>query len=253
MTQHHIWYHVNMQITVMQWNVWYRQNIEHVLAVLQEHNADVICLQELTRGYLEQSQENTWEYLAHELGYFFQVQEIPIITPDAQWSQANAIFSRYPITSTVPHWIHEPAEADDPDDQYRGYLEVAININGTDCTVATSHMSFSENHGDDPELQNLLSILRQKHKRFVFTGDLNAVPGTQRVTEIAKLLQHAGPAYDQGTWTTKPYTYNGVDISTLDWRYDYIFTTPDIKATDARILTTEVSDHLPVLATLELA
>lgn len=241
---------------VLQWNVWYKENIERVIGVLKAQDADVICLQELTRGYIEQSRENTWEYIAHELGYAYRVQEIPIITAETQWSQANAVFSRWPILHRQAVWLHEPAELENPDDQYRGYLEVVIDAGGTEVTVATTHLSFKTtldtNPEDDAELANLLPRITAKRSGFILTGDLNAVPDSRRVRAISAHLRHAGPSYEQKTWTTKPFTFKDLEAKSLDWRYDYVFASPDLAVQDARIVQTDVSDHLPVMVTFAL-
>jgi endonuclease/exonuclease/phosphatase family metal-dependent hydrolase len=209
-------------------------------------------LQELTRGYLEQTHENTWEYLAHELGFFYYAQEIPIITADTQWSQANAILSRFPITRSRNVWLHEPADPDDLHDQYRGYIEIDFAVGNTVATVATTHMSFNTGPESDPELDRLLKIIRGR-KKFILTGDLNALPGSRRVSEITNLLTHTGPSYEQNTWTTKAFRHETFQAETLDWRFDYIFTSSDVRTERAFIPKTDVSDHLPVIAVLDIA
>jgi endonuclease/exonuclease/phosphatase family metal-dependent hydrolase len=239
-----------MQLTVLQWNVWYKQNIQHVLEVLRAHPADVICLQELTHGYIGQNSINTWEYLARELGLDYKAQEIPILTETAQWLQANAIFSKYPITGSRAVWLHTPHDDADIHDQYRGYLEITVDDGGTAATIATTHLSFTERPDHDHELQHLLA--QAKPERYVLTGDLNATPDSPRVKALASTLQHAGPPFSQNTWTTKPFHLGDFTATTLDWRYDYIFTSRDITVHDARVISTDVSDHLPVIAKLTL-
>jgi endonuclease/exonuclease/phosphatase family metal-dependent hydrolase len=242
-----------MQLTILQWNVWYKENVERVLDVLKTRNADIICLQELTRGYLEQTHENTWEYLAHELGYHYRHQEIPIITADSQWSQANAILCRFPIQHSFSTWLHKPLHAEDLHDQYRGYLEITIDTPDGPLTVATTHMSFRPPMQDNHELNRLLAILDDRPARFILTGDLNAMPDSPQLAAISQRLRHAGPPYSQPTWPTKPFSYDdGTTISTPERRYDYIFASPDITVRHAAILQTDVSDHLPVIATVEL-
>jgi endonuclease/exonuclease/phosphatase family metal-dependent hydrolase len=241
-----------MRVKVLQWNVWFKENIEQVVRELKRFDADVICLQELTQGYVEQTRENTWEYIGHELGYTYRVQEIPIVTAEAQWLQGNAIFSRHPVVGQMKTWLHKPADQEDTTDQYRGYLEVRIQIGDQQLTVATTHMSFAQMNREDQELARLLSIIQSQSHPFVLTGDLNATPGSKRVVELAKHLQHAGPDFTQNTWTTKPYVFPSGPVSTLDWRYDYIFTSSDVMVQDARILETDISDHLPVQATIEM-
>ena len=99
-----------MRITVLQWNVWFKEDIDRVVRVIKKLNPDVVCVQELTQGYNEQTQDNTWEHIKLELGYDAIHQTIPIITDSENWIQANAIFSRYPILSHKEHWLHAPTD-----------------------------------------------------------------------------------------------------------------------------------------------
>lgn len=244
-----------MEVTVLQWNVWYKEKIDRVVDVIKDIDADIVCLQELTQGYVEQSQDNTWEHIQHELGYYGVHQTIPITTDlEGKWLQANAIFSRYPMNFKHEHWLHAPKDPEDTKDQFRGYLESVVDLGDTQVTVGTTHMSFQNyQHDDDPELHRLLNATERKFGKFILTGDLNATPDSRRVQELAKRFEHAGPAYTQNTWTTKAHSTPEFEADTLDWRYDYVFTTPDVEVVEARIVETDVSDHLPILVTMKVS
>lgn len=243
-----------MQITVLQWNVWFREDIDNVVQVLRNIDADIVCLQELTQGYIEQTKENTWEHIQNELNYQCVHQTIPVRTESAQWSQANAIFSRYDLSNRTSNWLHVPENDDDLFDQYRGYLAAEVDLGNTMLSVGTTHMSFQVYPGDeDPELAQLLSVIEKKNKNFIMTGDLNATPDSHRVKTLDRRLKPAGPPYDENTWTTKPHKTDKFEASTLEWRYDYVYATQDVKVIDAKIIQTNVSDHLPILVTIEIA
>ncbi len=53
----------------MQWNVWYKEDIENIVKLLREISPDIICLQELTRNYDQQSHKDTLKYISDSLGY----------------------------------------------------------------------------------------------------------------------------------------------------------------------------------------
>jgi endonuclease/exonuclease/phosphatase (EEP) superfamily protein YafD len=84
------------------------------------------------------------------------------------------------------------------------------------------------------------------------TGDFNAPPESYIVKRLGASMLHAGPDYDVKTWTTKPHSYNGFEETDLNWRLDYVFTTPDIRAVSAQVIKTDYSDHLPVLVKVEV-
>jgi endonuclease/exonuclease/phosphatase family metal-dependent hydrolase len=77
------------------------------------------------------------------------------------------------------------------------------------------------------------------------------VPVLQPMSQISRQWRDAGPAKDQNTWTTKPFSYGGFSANTRDWRIDYCFATPDIRVRSARIVETPYSDHLPILVDFE--
>ncbi len=242
-----------MRVKVLQWNVWFKEDIDKVVGVIKDLDVDIVCLQELTQGYVEQTQDNTWEHIQHELGYYGVHQTIPITTDADEWLQANAIFSRYPLHSQREHWLHTPKNIEDREDQFRGYLETVVDIDGTHLTVGTTHMSFQDyEQQHDPELHKLLKATERKVGRYILTGDLNATPDSNRVQELARRFEHAGPSYAENTWTTKAHKTPEFEAATLDWRYDYVFATPDVEVLDSRIIETDVSDHLPVLVTVDV-
>lgn len=241
-----------MRIDVMQWNVWFEEDIEKVVDVLKTHDMDIVCLQELTQGYRDQKHSDTVEYIRRELGFYGIHQTMPVVTDSDSWLQANAIFSRYPIVGNQGHWIHEPSDDDTSNDQRRGYLEAVIDTQqNLQLTVGTAHMSFGE-PPNEAETNELVGHLEQKEGRYLFASDTNSTPYSERMRKIGQCLVHAGPPFDQNTWTTKAHITPTYVATELDTRYDYVFTTPDIEVINARIIETDVSDHLPIAVAAEV-
>lgn len=85
-------------------------------------------------------------------------------------------------------------------------------------------------------------------------GDLNSTPDSYTITEILKIntLKNPGPDFKRNTWTTKPFDYGGFRENKLNWRLDYAFLSRDLNLTNAEIVETDVSDHLPVLIEIEI-
>lgn len=242
-----------MTLTLLQWNIWYKEDIRNVAQFLREHPADVICLQELTIQDIPEI-GHTPDYIAKQLGYHHFYKEIDL--GDNKIKLANGIFSRYPIVATNWQWINEASGTGHYDDENRAYVEATLDVNGQKVTVATTHMSYTNAFVSTPrkkqETQQLVDILKVKQNNFIFTGDLNAAPGSPTIQAVSNILQNAGPAFNQNTWTTKPFSYDGFKETKLNWRLDYIFATPDVKTMEAKILKTEHSDHLPVWAEVEV-
>lgn len=242
-----------MQVSIIQWNVWYKEDIRNVAKLLLDHSADVICLQELTLQDISEI-GHTPDYIAKQLGYHHFYKAID--QGEGEIDIANGIFSRYPIIDTKWEWINTATGTGHYDDEYRAYVEATIDVSGRKLTVATTHMSYSNAFVSTlrkkQEADRLAAILKTKKQSYVFTGDLNAAPGAPTINKVSAILHNVGPNLMEKTWTTKPFSYDGFEETELRWRLDYIFATSDIKTISAEVLKTDYSDHLPVLAQIEL-
>ncbi len=243
-----------MKLSILQWNVWYKEDICNIAAFLKEHPADVICLQEMTIQDTSES-GHAPNYIAKQLGYGYFYKAIPLGEDEPPF--VNGVFSKYPIVHTNWQWVNEAGGSGHYDDEYRAYVEVTIDVDGEQVTVATTHLFYS--HGfvnttrKEHEADRLVAILKTKSERFVLTGDLNAAPDSPTIQKVGSVLKNVGPDLSQKTWTTKPFAYDGFEENNLNWRLDYIFATPDVKTVSAEILKTDFSDHLPIWAEVELA
>ncbi|MEN9390267.1 MAG: hypothetical protein RLZZ283_367 [Candidatus Parcubacteria bacterium] len=249
---------------LLQWNIWYKENIKNVLELIREINPDIITLQELTINSWRQAIVNqncnethdTAKYIADELGFNYYFKEGQAEKVDGvEQILGNAIFSRYPIVKQNFSYIQEPLDTSLPILDYslegRVYLEVTLDVEGKELTVGTTHMSYTHRFlptpAKDAETNKLLEILKEKKSNYIFAADFNSLPDSRVITETQRILKNAGPALTENTWTTKPFSYNGFDANTLDWRLDYCFATPDVLVTSAKVIETDYSDHLPIL------
>ena len=246
-----------MNISVLQWNVWYKEDIDSIVEFLRNHPADIITLQEMPISHESFKIKGSPGYIAKQLGYNYFHKDMPIEDPDGKTrTLANGILSKFPIINSRFAWIKESKGAGGYDDEFRAYVEISLNIEGKEITVGTTHMSYT--HKFEPteskiaETDMLLKEINKHLQNYIFTGDLNATPESYTISALSKIMQNAGPSMNQKTWTTKPFSYNGFVASTLNWRLDYIFATKDIKVVSSEILKTKYSDHLPIRAQFEI-
>lgn len=243
-----------MQISVLQWNIWYKEPIENILSTIQEINPDIVCLQEMSIDNAEQSTNDTVAYIAKGLGYNVTYKEIPL--EDQAMNLANAIFSRFDIVKEKSTWINKPTGTGQYDDQYRAYVEAELNVDGKPFRVGTVHMSYTHEFvPSDRKLKEtscLVHEIKKNETRFVLTGDFNAPPTSPVIKMIEQQLKNVGPDTNQNTWTTEPFKYNDFEENSLNWRLDYIFASHDVTTLSSEIINTDYSDHLPILATFEV-
>lgn len=131
-----------------------------------------------------------------------------------------------------------------------------LELPKTSLIVGTTHLSytreFQTTDAKKKESDTLVNLLKNKKGNFIFMGDLNAPKASYTVQEIEKYLVNLGPELNQNTWTTKPFDYLGFREDKLHWRLDHVFGTKDIDVISSKIITTEYSDHLPILTTIRI-
>jgi endonuclease/exonuclease/phosphatase family metal-dependent hydrolase len=245
-----------MKITVLQWNVWYWEKADNILKALKELNADILCLQEVTQD----SDINPGRDLPAEiksLGYYEYHEYTPYAAGQKPGSLGSGIFSKTPLHACRQHETLK-AEPGRLDPDARLYLQADTTINGNLLTVGTTQLSwtpapeFPESDYKRLEAKTLADIVSNCRQRFILAGDFNALPGSETVNRFDKLLVPAGPDYSEATWTTKPHDFGDRTIDSLLWRLDYVYATPDIKVLSSRTISTEYSDHLPILVEIEV-
>ncbi|PIZ61816.1 hypothetical protein COY17_03600 [Candidatus Saccharibacteria bacterium CG_4_10_14_0_2_um_filter_52_9] len=242
-----------MVISLLQWNIWYKESIKNIASFLLQNKADIICLQELMHNFSNQEVANTTQYLADKLGYKYYEKSISI--EGESWQQANGILTHFPIVQQGYSWINEPISTEKSyDNEHRAYVETMLNINGTNLTVGTTHMSYTDGlintKRKQAEADRLVNIIERKNSNYILTGDFNATPDSYTIQHITKYLKNIGPGYEKNTWTTKPFSHKEFTETDLNRRLDYVFATKDIHVKKAKILSTEYSDHLPIFTEL---
>lgn len=242
-------------ISLLQWNICYKEDLVNIAAFLKPQQPDIICLQELTAKADPVHGSDAASFIAQQLGYNFYASQLPD-DADPDENLVNGIFSCFPITNQSTTWINQPRGTGGYDDEYRSYAEVTLDIQGKSLRVGTTHMSythrFESTSRKEQEADNLVQAIQEHTGSFILAGDFNAAPDSYTIKRISQYLQNIGSDLSQNTWTTKPFSYQGFDETELNWRLDYIFGTKDIKVIAAEVLQTEYSDHLPVLIKIEV-
>tara|TARA_B100000745_G_scaffold204959_1_gene135405 strand:- start:843 stop:1571 length:729 start_codon:yes stop_codon:yes gene_type:complete len=237
---------------VLTWNVWYKEDPKNVLALLKETDWDVCCLQEIMKGFYDDPVDVA-KYLEDSLnvnGHFALAQD----RDHGSKSQGNLILSKLPIKNTFSYFIQDPGSEPEPSFSDEGRVIAGIELENS-IKILTTHMSytprFEETEKKNAESKNLLDYLNQIEDSLLFMGDLNAVPSSNLIQELDKKYQNLSPDYSEPTWTTKPFSHEGFDVDSLSYRLDYIFGSNDIKLINSKIISTEYSDHLPILSEVE--
>ncbi|HLC84334.1 MAG TPA: endonuclease/exonuclease/phosphatase family protein [Candidatus Nanoarchaeia archaeon] len=243
-----------MRLRVLHWNVWWKENIHRAIEFIKTVDADVLCLQEVTDGCEMNGKADNAALIA-ATGYDYHLVSAHKF-PEGH-TQGNGVFSKLPIIERSEFWVQKAST------NQQGYAHegrvctlAKIDVQGKVLEFGTTHLSYTHRfeitEKKKAEIDKLLSLLNQKRKSFIFTGDLNTSPEQETIPKISEILPHCGPEYTVPTWTTKPFEYNGFFEDKLRWRLDYVFATPDLRVRSAKTLSTTVSDHLPILVEFDI-
>lgn len=107
-------------------------------------------------------------------------------------------------------------------------------------TIMCTHLGLNENDRVD-QIAELTKIAAQSSDPIILTGDFNCKP--DELTPLLQILTDTGALFGA------PNTYPS-DLP--QHRIDYILTSPQITCTNLYIPPTNASDHLPVIADLQL-
>ncbi|MCA9397391.1 endonuclease/exonuclease/phosphatase family protein [candidate division WWE3 bacterium] len=246
--------------TLLQWNVWYKENPNNIKQLLAKLSPDIACFQELTVGYEIHNRMNVPDYIVEETEYE-AVFEMAQYWPSKEGNEilGNALISKHPITLLNTNHV-KPVNNDDFEDYSKeGRVAVfgVVELDGYPITVATTHLSYTDRFEETQEKieeeKNLLEAISSYNSDFFLTGDFNTDENSYLIKNLQQQLVHTGPDFDTKTWTTKPFNYKRFTENELRWRLDYVFCTPDIIIKKAETIQTEYSDHLPILVTFEIS
>ncbi len=247
-----------MKIKILQWNILYKEKIENIISLIKEINPEIFCLQELAiESRYNPSFKDLPDFISKELktNYYF---ERAFTKDDKSEMEAigNGIFTKYPIKRKSSFFTKIPATVQKSfSDEGRIYIETDIQIEKKLLTIGTTHLSyvhrFEMTDEKKQEANSLINGIKHKAEKYLVMGDLNSIPDSYTISELSKYFIPCGPDYNQKTWTTKLFEYQGFRENSLNWRLDYVFATKDIKVISSAIIQTDYSDHLPILVTID--
>ncbi len=218
------------------YNIEGRQDPEAIAQVIEDNRADIVAIQEISRGWLVNGSTDLVSWLSQRLG----MQALFKGTTGPMWG--NAILSRYPILSHTYGSL--PALETRLE---RGYLWARIDIGrGQPLNIINTH--FHHGESDDLVRHAQAEALVQAWAgapQTILLGDLNALPDESAL----KPIREAGFI---DSWSEAGQG-DGLTFSSSDpfKRIDWIWHTPDLIARDMTVPQTTASDHLPIVGIYE--
>lgn len=211
------------------------QDLEALARTIEEAGAEVVALQEVSRGWLVNGSTEMLTWLSRRLGMPY------VWGPAADTIWGNAILSRRPILASGNA---ELPRGGAPMRRAVMWADVDLGM-GERLLVIATHFHHVEGHGQIREPQAAATVSRwNKRGRTVLMGDLNALPGAREIAILRDAgLRDAFALAGQGEGFTyrsdRPYE-----------RIDYIWISPDLGAREFKVLPGQASDHLGIAVTV---
>jgi len=234
------------QIRVMTYNIHVvvgmdkKLDLPRIAAAIERQRPDLVGLQEVDRG-VERTQRI--DEIA-ELAKLTHMDYAFAFNLKYQGGQYGvAILSRYPIRSFDHRLYKNTREA-----ERRGFIRAEVNVAGQTVNFVTTHLDYQYEDGRVFEAEQLLDALKDVKGPLIVVGDFNDIP--------------AGGAYKlMSDQFADAWIESGVSDQGLSYpadkpakRIDYILSrrTDHIRTKKAWTVSTLASDHVPVVADLEL-
>lgn len=214
-------------------------NLDLSAEVIKSEDADIICLNEV-RGKGETplfvAQAELMGEKTNRFSYFSKCIDFENLGP-----YGDALLSRHPAENHCIIDIPDPEIKDEPVYyETRKLFKAEFNLKKK-ITVFISHFGLAK-----AEQKNAVKVLLEELKKVntpvIFMGDLNMTPDSEIIKPIYDVLNEV---YVSGG----PKTYPSPDP--VD-KIDYIFVSKDIKVLNVNTLNKVISDHLPVVAEIEI-
>lgn len=239
-------YQANQPVKVLTYNIHHGAGIDGVLsleriaAVIENSGAEVVGLQEVDKHYGARSNwvdQPAW--LAQRLGmhvaYAANLDLPPVNVGEPRRQYGTAILSRYPIktfrNTLLPKYAGQ---------EQRGLAEATIWLRGKTLRFANTHLT-NTNNAERLEQANRVKELLVPAQPIVLVGDFNAAPSAPEITTLTARWRDTWAEVGVGPGYTVP-------VQGPSARIDYILHSSKVRAVSARVISSQASDHLPVLA-----
>lgn len=244
-------------------------NIEHggvlmdaLVPFLRQQNADVMLLQEVhsSTDHALEPRLRTIQHFSDVLDYdfsSFMPQYRDYDTTNGRSYNGVAVFSRFPIVETKAVYFDYPYT-----EAYRDSFETAplhppilqiarVVAGGTEVSFYNLHGPWNlvgEEYDERRKAMSDAIIAHTKHTpRVIVAGDTNAKPVNQAIKRLIHLHSVFGETLES-TYNMKRKNLPGYATAAVDM----MFVSPDVNVLHKECPKVEVSDHLPLIAEVDI-
>jgi endonuclease/exonuclease/phosphatase family metal-dependent hydrolase len=215
-------------------------DLQRIADVINREQPDLVGLQEVDRGVKRTEGKDEIAELAMMTRMHFA------FAPNLDYQGGKygvAILSRVLLNATAHTMFENKREA-----ERRGMLKVEVNVDGKPVTFVTTHLDYQYEDGRLFETEQLLKALQDVKGPLIVVADLNDVPEGSAYKLMDTLFDDA--------WIASRAKGDGFSYPADKpvKRIDHIFYRPAnrVRAKKAWVVETLASDHIPVVAEIEI-
>ena len=215
-------------------------DLQRIAEVINAEHPDLVGLQEVDRGVKRTEGKDEIAELAQLTGMNYAFAH----NLDYQGGQYGvAILSRFPIKQTDHRKYENRREA-----ERRGMIRAEVEFAGRTVNFVTTHLDYQFEDGRVFETEQMLKFLEDVKGPLIVVGDFNDEPGGNAYKLMLKGFEDA--------WIVSKIKEQGLSYPADKpvKRIDYIFTrrSDRLGVKRPRIITTLASDHLPLVADIQI-
>ncbi|WHH57317.1 endonuclease/exonuclease/phosphatase family protein [Petroclostridium sp. X23] len=206
-------------------------DLDRIISVIKEADPDIVSLNEvdhmMPRTYMQKQDKIIADALGYNLVYGFNI--------NFGSKYGNVLLSKHPITTYINDALPKNKMSEP-----RGLIQADVNIDDKTIKVLSTHLSI--NSEERPEqIVYIIEKLKELDGPTVLIGDFNAAPSSNEVKQISEMMEDSAKE-EYGTFPANDPTF----------RIDYIFVSEELEVKNNKVIESEASDHLPVLAEVSL-
>jgi endonuclease/exonuclease/phosphatase family metal-dependent hydrolase len=244
-------------------NLWWGGNLfPQIIDFLRAEDADIVALQEVHDGGPEASKDRyrSMRVLKTELGYPHQEFALShmLTLPDGVFPSGNAVLSKFPIDATSITYLFDSAQDEylDLPEQWPVFPRIlqhaALDTPAGEVNVFNMHgvWDLAGNNASPQRrtmIERTLKAIDGK-PNVLLTGDTNASQGNPLLREFDKSLTNVFGYDVKSTFNMRRKDKPGYATAAVD----HMWVSPTIKVVSKSCPDVDISDHLPLIATLEL-
>lgn len=231
-----------MQLKVLSWNIWIDGYFDEYKKLFDRVDADIIGLQEVKDTDTD-AERDVIGYLTGK-GYHQIFLPVRKTWGDNVFNDGPALFTKLPMLSTETYVLSK--------EDARGAVRADIQAGDRVLHVFSTHTLHTHQERSEVQMEQIETLLKAiPSENAIVMGDFNATPESDAIQRMKEVLVDSDPD-SLPTWCVYPAGCSKCDLSAVDTRLDYIFTTKDVKTRSFKVEDSKGSDHLPISVIIEV-